>query len=311
MTPVIHKLTLTGPENLGGKWPPRHLGFLLAEIQPAARAAVAMAFRNRSRVTGKTPDWLAKASDIRLASLGGDGETTLVFEAPQLREAAADLYKQGESFPTRPDGADTALDLLTDVLADVAAGDADSVRFDDPLLRKIVRFRRVFEGPFDSLQVSSRRDQPGRISPPVIASAEQLSARTPPPRRVRVVGVLDTVSQSQAFVLRMDDGQLVRGVLHGAAVADILPHFGRRVLVFGSAHFRPSGNLLRIEADEFRTATAKDDFFAKLPRPLGGLAPRPGAADRERSAKSLRAVMGHWPGDETDEEVEAALKELG
>ena len=310
MTPVVHKLTLTGPEHVGGKLPPRHLGFLLTEIQPAARAAVAMAFRNQSRVKGKAPDWLRRASDIRFSAFGGNGETTLVFEAPHLREAASDLYKQGELFPTRPDGADTALDLLTDVLADVAAGEADSVRFDDPLLRKIARFRRVFDGPFDELQVSSRRERPGRISPPVISSAEQLSARTPPPRRVRIVGTLDTISQSQTFALRMDDGEMVRGVLQDGAISDIVPHFGKRVLVFGTAHFRPSGNLLRIDADEFRPATEKDNFFAKVPKPLGLRAPKPSSADRERMAKSLRAVMGQWPGDETDEEVEAALKEL-
>jgi hypothetical protein len=51
-----------------------------------------------------------------------------------------------------------------------------------------------------------------------------------------------------------------------------------------------------------------DNSYAKMPVPLGGYPFNPEHA--RQNAEALRAAFGKWPGDETDEEVEAALKEI-
>jgi hypothetical protein len=43
---------------------------------------------------------------------------------------------------------------------------------------------------------------------------------------------------------------------------------------------------------------------------LGGTRPRPALGEREKAAKGLRAAIGKWPGDETEEQIRLALEEL-
>ena len=107
-----------------------------------------MAFESRSCARGKRPSWLTAASDIRFVGHSGDDTTILHFEAPCLGEAADKLYEQGELWPTRPAASDTGFDLLGDVIADVAADNEDSERFDRPLLQEIEKFRHGLNGWF-------------------------------------------------------------------------------------------------------------------------------------------------------------------
>ena len=91
MKVAVHKILLPGEQHFAGRLPPHHLGLLLAEVPLAVRGAVAMALRNRSRVPGRPPAWLACAADVRFIDHEGNGATTLYFEAPVLGEAARDL----------------------------------------------------------------------------------------------------------------------------------------------------------------------------------------------------------------------------
>ena len=312
MTIVTHEIELFSETEFHGELPPRHLGQILARIHPAAQAAVAMAFRNRSSTPGQLPGWLRRASDVRFLGFSGNGSTRLQFAAPKLEDAARKLYEQRELFETRPTGQDSALDLLTDTLTDVAAGNENSDRFDRPLLHKITGFRKALSGPFSRLSVLGDRRPPGQISPEVIQTARRLSASTPPARRVRIVGKLDSLSDSrQTFELLMDTGARVRGVLLEGSMGTLANLFRGLVLIFGHAHFRPSGELLRVDADEFRLAGEADQFFAKVPTPIAQRKAKPGTTEREKMAKGLKSIMGQWPGEETDEQVELALRGIG
>ncbi len=315
MAPILHKVTLSSEHNYGKRIPPHAVGLFLAELPLAVRSAVSMAMRSRSTQKGKRPAWLQRAADIRLVDIQGDGDSTLIFEAPRFGEAAGEFYAQRDLFWTPPSLDDTGFDLLGDVLTDVEATNADSDRFDRPLLRRLLRFRRVFGGPFSDAHIESRRYQCGKrahLALPVLQSAERLLNETPAPRRVRVVGKLDMVRAStQTFALTLGRNEEVRGVLVEGNIEELARLLNRRVLTFGRAVFRPSGRLLRVDVDEFRAAEASDEFFAKMPKPMGGIRPKPSPREREKMAEALRSVIGQWPGDETDEQIEAALKELG
>jgi hypothetical protein len=273
-----------------------------------------MAMRSRSTQKGKRPAWLDRAADIRLIGMDGDGDSTLYFEAPPLGEAACEFYSQKDMFWTPPAAEDTGFDLLGDVLKDVEAANADSERFDRPLLRRLMRFRGVFRGAFADAHIETRRHQPGgraHLTPQIIHTAGRFLEETPASRRVRVVGTLDMVRASnQTFALRIDSGEELRGVLVESSIEGMARLLNKRVLTFGRAVFRPSGRLLRIDVDEFRLAQDSDRFFAKAPRPMGRTRPRPTPRDRERAAAGLKAAIGKWPGDETEEQVRLALEEL-
>ena len=133
MSTTRQTVVLTSKDHYGRKVPPKAFGGLLSVLPDAIRYSIRMAFESRSRARGKRPGWLAAASDIRFVGHSGDDTTILHFEVPCLGEAASGLYEQGELWPTRPEANDR-LRLLGDVIADVAADNGDSERFDRPLL---------------------------------------------------------------------------------------------------------------------------------------------------------------------------------
>ncbi|MHB1034056.1 MAG: hypothetical protein ACYC35_08300 [Pirellulales bacterium] len=311
---TTHEVRLGTDEHFGHLLPPRHLGFFLAELPVAVKQAISMALRNRSSVQGRTPLWLDRAADIRFAGHSGNGEVVLHFEIPTMGEAAAEIYRQQELWPTRPDAQDTGFDLLGDVLADVAARNADSEHFDPQLLTRIARFKKVLAGPYREISICSRRyavDSPARISPETIATAQGFYARTPASRRTRLVGRLDMLRVStQTFALRLDDGQEVRGVLPEGSIEEIKPLLDRRVLVLGKAVYRASERLLRVDADTISPGENEPSIWSQIPAPGMGRLDTSKLRRPQGPRSGMAAIMGQWPGEETDEEIEAALEKL-
>ena len=120
---------------------------------------------------------------------------------------------------------------------------------------------------------------------------------------LRLEGLLDEVRASDStFALRTDDGSLIRGRLVGPSVEAVGPFLGRRVVVLGTAQVDQSG------APSWTEAAA----MLLAPGPLPNAPPLPGstAEGREEMAKRLKAPLGTWPGDETDEGIERALRQV-
>jgi hypothetical protein len=75
--------------------------------------------------------------------------------------------------------------------------------------------------------------------------------------------------------------------------------------------FDLTGGFLRLEADAIRDATASDSLFAFLPTAIEQKIARPYApAPRHRQLHARESFLGKWPGDETEEQLLAALREL-
>ena len=312
--PVIRRITLNSNHHYGRRLPPM-AGLAIMAFPRIIGHAVLMAFRRRSNMAGRKPAWYQAATDIRFVGHEGDDKTDLLFELPLFGEAAEDMYKQKEIWPTKPDANDTGLEVFGDAIHDVASGNRDSDRFDRALLQNIVKLQALFKSAFQEIEIRSERRQEhaiSRIDPSVIRTAESFSRTTPNPRRIRLYGTLDMIQAStQGFHLKLLSDEEAPGVLVAGDIGDSLDLFNQEVTVYGKAVYRPSGRLLRIDADEIVPATDKDRFFAKIPHgiPPSGDARR---ATREQPAKrGIAAIIGKWPGEETDEEVEAALRRLG
>ena len=312
MSRVTQTITLASDHHYGRRLPPQALGHALTAIPTVVRQSISMSFRGRSSVRGPRPRWLKAAADIRFVDHLGDDESVLVFEVPTLGEAAADLYQQQEFWSTRPDPGDTGLDLFGDVLRDVAAHNEDSDRFDKRLLSHLIGFKNVLNGTFRELRldpVGHDSKPPALINPEVIHTALEFEATTPLPQRVRVVGTLDMVRAStQSFAMRLDDGQEVRGVLLSGTVVDTASHLGKRVLVLGSSIYRASGRLLRIDADEITAAEGEPSLWSRIPPARTRRFDLREVIREQSHKKGVGAILGQWLGDETDEEIEHALR---
>jgi hypothetical protein len=318
MSFVVHRVILPNNGHFGHKLPPHHLGLLFAELPLVIRASVSMAFRNRSRIPGRRPGWLDRASDVRFVDHQGNGETVLFFEAIPLGEAAADIYAQQSLFPEaddRPAQADTAFDLFGDVLADVQQRNADSAHYDPSLLDRITRFNRVFQkGPFGEIDFTSRRfpqSAPARLTPSLVEAARALLGRTPSPQRVRLVGQLDgLVASTQQFSVLLDSGEKVVGVFTLDQMDAMQNLWRKRVLVLGTAIYRASGRLLRIDADTVVPGENESKVFSRMPSPPNTKLDLSSLRKPQGPKSGMAAIFGKWPGDETDAEISEALEKL-
>jgi hypothetical protein len=314
MNDKIQTVTLHSDRHVGRNVPPKALGELLRVLPEAIRFSIRMAFESRSQAKGKRPRWLTAASDIRFLEHTGEDVTILHFSVPRLGEAARNLYEQREFWSTRPDPSDTGFDLFGDVIKDVTSNDTDSIRFDRRLLQQIERFRYGLNGTFQRMEITSERftaEKPAIIDKQVVETASRLSHNTPEPQKTRVVGTLDMIrSSTNSFAIKLKDGEEVRGVLTEGKIAKVTDLLEREVLILGKAIYRPSGKLLRIDADEVIPASDQDRFFSSIPKPKRTRFDLREAIKDQQHKKGVAAIYGKWPGNETDEEIEAALREI-
>ncbi len=318
MSITAHEITIRSDEHFGRRLPTHQLGLLLAEIPTAVQCSISMALRNRSTGPGKTPNWLKRAADVRFVGHDGGADSILHFEAPTLGEAAAELYAQKSRYPeleNRPSPDDTGFDLLADVLADVRARNVDSVHFDPALLDRVARFRRIFsKGQFTEIDFTGRRysvDNAVRVTPDVTESARALLGKIPAPQRVRLVGQLDAlVASTQRFSLLLDTGEKVDGIFPEDEIDAIQALWRKRVLVLGSAIYRASGRLLRIDAEAMTSGGHEVSVFSQMPVPQNGRLDIAKLRTPQGARSGMAAIMGRWPGDESDDEIDAALERV-
>ncbi len=125
--------------------------------------------------------------------------------------------------------------------------------------------------------------------------------------RIRLEGTLDMVRASDStFTLLLSDGRSIAYRLVGYPIQGLARLLGRQLIVFGTGHLGPGGEMEGVEADGFLPndgqlwiRSASEPPFS---REVG-----------EEMARRLQAAMANWswPGDETDEEIQQALRELG
>jgi hypothetical protein len=102
-------------------------------------------------------------------------------------------------------------------------------------------------------------------------------------------------------------GAPVRGIAPDGFEQQLRELFGKDVVITGSAVFRPSGSILRLDAEGIESASDYDKaVFSTLPPPLA--APLDLRTIRTARRGSFIDAIGQWPGDESDAEVEAALR---
>lgn len=240
------------------------------------------------------------------------GSTLLVIEAPTLLEAAPALFGQVALFEPI-DSSESAFGVMEQTLRAAVDGRGDSDLFDQSLLSVFHRFDRILGAGFSFIELTNGKDGRDRVvvDRTSVAAVDRLIRATPEPQRARVAGTLDTIRHSdRMFTLLVDDGKAMKGIADGIAAEQLAGLFGQSVTVAGTAVFRPSGSLLRIEADSVQASGPDAAVWARVPAPLFRDLDMAGLRQPQGLRSGVNAIVGRWPGEETEEEMAAALREL-
>ena len=309
---IERSFELQGPSGLGGQPRPELIGPVLAGLHDTLLDSVRMGFMHASRTRGRIPQALQAAAEVRFLGIDGtnDDSTTLRFRVPRFGDVAEELFQQRQLWEDGPKPEETAFDLLTQAMQDVRHQAKDSSRFDHALLNRFASYRATLRRGLQAIVVNGAAASETRFDETLTEAAESLRRQTPPSRRVRLCGKLDMMGVSRKVMgLYLEDGTPVTALWNADDFTGLSSFLGKDVAIEGLAMFRPSGKLLRIDADAIAPAEAKDAFFSKLP--LAGVGADFAIAARTRPGQSAYAsLLGLIPGDESEEEFIHALEEL-
>jgi hypothetical protein len=314
---VQRSFRVEGEQGLGKKPKPQLIGPVLSDLHGSLQDVVRMGFLHSSRARGRIHLALKDAADVRFIGHEGSGSdvTVLHFELPPFGSAAARFFEQPMLWEDGPSPDETAFELFGAALNDVAARKVDSSRYDAPLLGRISRYSRMLKRGIRRVSlIGATATEDGKIDADVVRAASDLAAETPNPQRARVAGRLDLMGASQGVLkIEVRPGEVVTALWErDEPIENYRELFNKDVVVEGLAIFRPSGTLLRIDADLIAPASAQQDFFRQVPHaPVARDYPKLARLKpNERSAYVQLRGCVPAEGDESDEDFDAAVAAL-
>lgn len=307
------KLILRGEAATGTVIDAAILRDLLDLVVEGVRRSVRLRVEGRSTAPATTPAWLIEASAFRFVGIES-GSACIAVEADSLLEQCPAKFGQVDMFIVPTNGDRTGVELLAESLDEALTWNLDSDYLDRPLVDWFANFKRLFSNGIQEFEMRGGAGGSRAVRASDIATFENLFARIPPSQTVRVAGKLDSVKASnRTFELRLVDESTLRGVFPAGRFHEFKASLGEMVVVTGEGDFKPSGTLRQLNGRSLAPSTAAEQALWSHP---------PVHLDTELSLRELKRsagtgenhviarLKGQWPGDETDEELKAALKEF-
>jgi hypothetical protein len=314
MSTHLYTVKISGPEvPSSSRLPVSLVRNISWALEKAAEGAVRLRFEGRSAAKGQTPKWLERASAFEFSFERELPPGTISLVAPTLEESLPERFTQADLF-NDPLKYETPLSLVSTGLRDAIDGATGSDAFDESLLTKFLLWDRIFAKGIESISIRNGRPDamPLVLTHDSLNTARSLEKQTPRSQRIRIAGQLDAIRYSdKAFSVLTGNGQSIRGIYTADDHAALQLHFGRQVLVIGQAHFKPNGMLRVIEAEKVQPATEVElEMFGTLPTSDTALLATSDFSKRQGAKRGVAGLLGSWPGDETDDQVERALEEV-
>lgn len=306
---LLHEIKLKGPAIHPERIAAPLFHDLLHIFVEGAQRALRFRIEGRSTARGTQPTWLRTAAQFDLIIEPQSEPGVFRVESRPLKQALPEGLRVS-SLLADLEPNQTAVDLFEGGLEDALAGATDSDKFDEGLVETFSTFAKLFDQGVEAIEIINGRTIP--INAEGVERVVRLRRQIPPPQAVRIAGTLDTIRHSdRVFTLVLESGAVVKGDAERMDPAQMAALFGQEVVVSGMAVFRPSGSVLRIEAEQMQQVSPQQaSLWSRMPKPiLAPLDPRSlRSSQDERSG--LNAIYGRWPGDESEEELVAALEGL-
>ena len=306
---IKHNLILKGSSARGKQISAFLLKDLLDVIIDGTKGALRLRAEGRSTARGSDPGWLNQAGDFDLIGFQS-GSTVIEIECKPLSEAAPDKFAQLAIFK-KIDPSLSAFDLFQESLSDAVDGRADSDLYDDNLLQCYSRLNSVFEKGIESFSITGKDNKQTAkllVNASHMECIGRLRGQIPPNQQIKITGRLDTIRHSdRMFELVLKSGDMIRGVATEQDANELKNLFGKDVLVSGTAVFRPSSSLLRIEASSIEPAHGNVALWSKSPKARKSKLDTHDLRKPQGPQSGLNRIWGKWPGTETDEQLERVM----
>lgn len=278
---------------------------VLDALVDGCQQATRLLVEGRSSAAGTPPSWLEQAAAFQVRQLRG---AEIVLDTRPL----GDALPPGLPLPPSPATAEalsrSGLDLFEDGLEHAVSGVAESDRYDRKLIETFEAFGRLLGDGIDSIELINGRTL--RVDERAVRAVRDLRSRTPDDRKGSLVGTLREIHlDARRFVLGLDTGERVAGIVAASEAlgADLGALLGQRVLVTGVLRYRPSGRVLRVEAERIDAA---EDVGAAIRRLVEqGDVKRARALVREEIEAGRGQAVARW--DKLLAPPEARIAEAG
>ncbi len=306
-----YKFRIKGLGSPNGTISIRALKELVDLVLDCSERGLRLALQGESVKRGRLPAWLTKSLDFTVTGIE-KGSTAVVVDAPPLGQTAATLIQQQDLWYTTPTAEDTALSLLSRSVRDTVSENADSNAYDTGMLEGLLGFEDFFKKFAKEIVLESpERPQEGfSLGCAELERVRRLKEETPEPAAFVLSGEFDLIQHSnRKFQLRLSNGQIVQGTVNPEHLGpeDMRQFWGKKVTLKGTVHFRPGRKVRLIEAEVIKPAEEGEEVFDRMPTP-----PKPMPLFESdvlgfNAAPALQDIWGKWPGDESIEDLLAAL----
>lgn len=306
------EIKLDGPGAKGLRVNAALLRDLLGLTIEGAQRALRLRTQGRSTATGPLPALIARAADFTVQIQ--KGSTVLELEAPTLFEADPNYFAQSDMFPELEPEL-TSYDYLTTTFHAALHHPSESV-VDAQMVQLLTRFERIFKDGINYMEFyrpnASPNSEPLIVRESDIRGLRELKKAIPPPQAVRLAGKLDLIKHSDGtFTVELPTGDKVKGITEEDQRDRLQQLWGANALVVGTAHFGPSGKILRIEARMVRAASEKDSqLWAIPPEPQQLRVAEAKVRVSQGPRSGINALIGKWPGDEEDDAILDILEQM-
>src|SRR5689334_15378484 len=306
-----YKFKLQGLKTPGGTISIRALQLFVDTLTETCERGLRLAVQGESVKRGPIPGWLAQSLDFTVTGMK-KGSTTFLVDAPLLGDTAPDQIKQQDLWFSKPTTEDTAISLVSRSVKEVVSMNFESNAYDKGLLEGLLSFDTFFKTYGDRVTVTAigRAVENFSLSPVELEKVKELKAEIPEPIVTVISGKFDVIQYSRSkFHLLLSNDQVILGTIDRDIlyVEDMRKFWGKKVTIKGVVHFHPGRKVRLLEAQSIKLAEAGEEVFERLPLPGKPLTLFEMEIQKLNVYPALSEIWGKWPGDESIEELLAAL----
>ncbi len=306
-----YKLKIQGLRTPPGTISIRALKDLVDTVIESSERGLRLAVQGESVKRGPIPAWLARSLDFTVTGLK-KGSTTVLLEVPELGETAPEQIKQQDLWYSKPTPNDTAISLLSRSVREAVSENLESNAYDKGVLDGLLSFESFFKSFGNKLvvQAPKRPIENFSLGCGELERIRHLKSETPEPTAFVISGQFDMIQHSsRKFQLLLSNHQIIPGTIdHDILNVENMREFwGKKVTIKGIIHFNPGRKVRLLEAQTIKLAEQGEEVFERAPAP-----PRPVALFDSDLRKinvgpALEEIWGKWPGEESIDELLAAL----